>query len=239
MITIESFRRFKEGCQCLNEEIRASSFRGFTTKFRDLESGYRIARKRYDEWNRQAAESFNIFSILNVGSYEVRMHTPFLSELLDISGTHGQGNLFLSSFLRLVGLSKDESEREDWRVIKEREHIDLRLVNCSLGKAVFIENKVDTGAHDGQLSRYYKKWERDFNCNGAFIYLSPSGAEPEASGYDDGIYPRVEIEAKLKRLSYKVHIANWLMGLIEQKQIYAPRALETVRQYIDLINSWS
>ena len=42
---------------------------------------------------------FNIFSILNVSSNEVRLHSNFIYELLNTKGTHSFGTLFFELFL--------------------------------------------------------------------------------------------------------------------------------------------
>jgi hypothetical protein len=238
MITIEGFNRFRERYERLRDRSRASFTKDFVVRFHALSAGYEGARVLFEERNRKTAMSFNIFSILKMGSYEVRTHTPFLTELLDVKGSHGQGNLFLCRFLNeVLGFSDVEASDNNWYVISEKEYIDLRLINHSLRKAVFIENKVDTVAHSYQLSRYYKKWEQEFCCNGAFVYLSPSGEEPPDSGFDPTICRRSEV--KLTCISYREDIAFWLNGLIEH--IAAHKVRETVRQYIDLITSpsWS
>lgn len=51
-------------------------------------------RKQIDE----DGSRFNIFSILNLSSSEVRLHSTFIAELLDRKGTHSFGNV-LQTFL--------------------------------------------------------------------------------------------------------------------------------------------
>lgn len=42
---------------------------------------------------------FNIFSILNISSNEVRLHSNLIAELLSRNGTHGMKDSFCRSFL--------------------------------------------------------------------------------------------------------------------------------------------
>ena len=51
------------------------------------------------EKNKSHGNEFNLLKISGMGSSEVFTHTPILKELLDPRGSHGQGNLFLKSFI--------------------------------------------------------------------------------------------------------------------------------------------
>jgi hypothetical protein len=55
-------------------------------------------------------ERFNIFSILQVDHYEVRTHSPFLAELLNPRGSHGQGAVFLKHFLDILAITNFDGE---------------------------------------------------------------------------------------------------------------------------------
>ena len=51
--------------------------------------------KRNKEIRSAKGEEFNIFSILNVQSQEVRLHSKIIAELLNIKGSHGMKDIFL------------------------------------------------------------------------------------------------------------------------------------------------
>jgi hypothetical protein len=65
-----------------------------------------------------SAPDFNLFSILKVEGAEVSTHSAFLANLLDPSGTHAQGDLFLRAFLREIG-SAELASYEDWTVSRD------------------------------------------------------------------------------------------------------------------------
>jgi hypothetical protein len=44
----------------------------------------------YKELDRISGESFNVFKLLKMETNEVKMHSAFIGDLLNPSGTHGQ-----------------------------------------------------------------------------------------------------------------------------------------------------
>lgn len=51
-------------------------------------------------------ENFNIFSVLQMESDEVKTHSRFLAELLNPKGSHGQKDVFLKKFIERFGIEK-------------------------------------------------------------------------------------------------------------------------------------
>ena len=47
-------------------------------------------------------DTFNVFSILGLQSYEVRTHSVFIGELLSPTGSHGCNDKLLAAFLKSV-----------------------------------------------------------------------------------------------------------------------------------------
>jgi len=237
MITEENFSIFKQKYYKFITEHRAELTENFRKSYTKLQCNYKIVKELVTELDRKLSIDFNIFSILDRGRYEVRTHTPFLAELLNPKGLHGQQNLFLSSFLiDLLNISKNNANDPEWNVAKESGYIDLRIVNYNLKKAVFIENKIYTDAHSGQLSKYFKRWKEGyFKGNGAFIYLTPNGDEPASAGFNEKIFQKNEIMKEMKLFSYNNDIFNWL-NLIYDK-IESHRVQQTLKQYIDLIKN--
>lgn len=240
MIREEQFNKFLKRYEEFKKQHEIEILERFTQDYQSFINSYQVVKNLVDELNRKEAQEFNVFSILDRGHLEVLTHTPFLANLLNPKSSHGQKNLFLRLFLmELSNYSKSivESDAFDhnWFVVKESEFVDLRIVNYSLRKAIFIENKIYTDAHSGQLSRYFQLWKDGyFGGNGAFIYLTLHGDEPNDSGFDpDAIYDKAKIMEQLICLSYQINICVWLEKAISQ--IEAPRVKQTVKQYIDLI----
>ena len=101
---------------------------------------------------------FNIFSILNLSSSEVRLHTRFIGELLNTKGTHTFGKSFLDSFISILKNSitsneslnqfnsenaKIEIEKSTGRINDNYDQggqIDI-ILDDQRGNCIIIENK--------------------------------------------------------------------------------------------------
>ncbi|MCG6551243.1 MAG: PD-(D/E)XK nuclease family protein [Candidatus Magnetominusculus sp. LBB02] len=207
--------------------------------------------QEYQDWQvRHSVENapeWNIFKVLGIESKEVDLHTPFLHGLLDPNGTHGQGRLFLDSFMGSVvgysaGLSFSDRSNPSWYVEREKERIDLRICNDWLKKGIYIENKVYTATSSGQLSRYMKLWHERYErigADGAIYFLTIDGEEPPDEAFDSyGRFTRWEIEqeiGKIRLLSYKRDIKGWLEGLMGG--IKPQKLKQSIIQYIEIIDN--
>jgi hypothetical protein len=160
-------------------------------------------------------ERFNIFSTLLKESDEVRLHTRFIHCLLDPSGSHDCGPLFLDLFfesLAALGVKdkigkeldfKSLAKTSSWTVHKEASRpphgqIDL-LLESSGFFGIAIENKIHAGEQTAQLSGYGDYLRRRHGDSFHLIYLTLDGKE----GYTAGDHGYL-------RISYKHHILDWL-----------------------------
>ncbi|MBF0457921.1 MAG: PD-(D/E)XK nuclease family protein [Nitrospirae bacterium] len=196
---------------------------------------------------REYAPEWNVFKVLGVESKEAEFHTPFLFGLLNPDGVHGQGRLFLDSFLGRIGekmpeFPKDIISDPNWYVEREVEHVALRICNNRLKKGIYIENKVYTETRRGQLSKYVKLWQRQYensDRDGGIFYLTVRGDEPPDAAFDDaGQFTRQEIErefGEIRLLSYKRDIRNWLDGMVDS--VKPPKLRQSINQYIEVINN--
>ena len=128
---------------------------------------------------------FNIFTALNAMDYETR-HSNFLAWLLNPNGTHGFGTKFLNGFLSLIAKkmpkgseamkldsilrSGDALNGAD--VVREFKRADLLLVDRTLRFVCLVENKIHTGEHSEQLTRYRRMVEQEFpGYQQLFVFL--------------------------------------------------------------------
>ena len=118
---------------------------------------------------------FNVFEAMGVVSQEVR-HSDFLAFLLDPRAHHGLGDRFAKGWLkRVVGSVRGAGGAEgagtravspgmlerlgridmsEARVYRERHRIDVLFVDQANRLAVVVENKIFSGEHSDQLTRY-------------------------------------------------------------------------------------
>lgn len=138
---------------------------------------------------------FNIFESLGVRRQELR-HSDFLAFLLDPRQTHGLGDAFAKRLLqrllrhgrvtpvRFSAVDLDAWDLTDLVVRREWEGIDILLVNERRKFAVVIENKIDAGEHDDQLSRYLSAVHRVWPKYQALgLFLTPDGEPPSNESY--------------------------------------------------------
>ena len=133
---------------------------------------------------------FNIFDALGVARVEIR-HSNFLAFILDPAESHGQGQLFLKAILmdvltdvppKLRPISPMDLDGTDMRgveVRREWKHIDLLILCKQPQFAIVFENKVDSGEHSDQLSRYQRVMAEQFpGVAVLFVLLTPDGDDP-------------------------------------------------------------
>lgn len=205
--------------------------------------------KRHTEASKREGRFFNVFRTLDRTYDEVKGHSAFLAELLDPRGSHGQGGVFLRSFLSLLGtetgvagvLPEDAIEME-WTVTTERwlfprdddsgdgGRVDI-LLKARKAKghgeyAIVIENKIKHGDEWRQLQRY-KKQCMNRGWQTVLCYLTPEGRCPT----DDSLGDIAKNE--IVCLGYGVFVTSWLDDCI-QKAALLPRVRETLVQYQDL-----
>lgn len=155
---------------------------------------------------------FNVFDALGIVNAEIR-HSNFLAWLLDPGESHGLGGLFLNAVLmdllrqtpvgqRLFSPIKlDGGELRGVEVRREWRNIDL-LIKCDEPPFVIaIENKVGSGEHSGQLSRYHKIVSDAVDLAGRphqFVYLTRDGDEPSEDAWT--VYSYADLHRVLTRV---------------------------------------
>ena len=146
---------------------------------------------------------FNLFEAVGAVRGELR-HSNFLGYILSPGRSHGFGSLPLVSILRAILERMFPHDRPvmtlelligdlgDAIVFRERDNIDLLIEVGSLKLVVLIENKIDAKAGDGQLERYRSIVEGRYpDHKKLYVFLTPSGVDPEHSAYVPFSYARL------------------------------------------------
>ena len=159
---------------------------------------------------RLTSERHNIFEALGVAHKE-NYHSRFIGYLLNPSGEHDQGNVFLRALLQWLVphpalsptvcdsinayLSPFVVRRTQARITTELDtggygRIDL-VIELPGGTTIAIENKVYAGEQDEQLGRYWQ-WLRSPRPSGtaensALIFLTPDGRAGTTSAAQDAV----------------------------------------------------
>ncbi|CAM3855564.1 PD-(D/E)XK nuclease family protein [Mucilaginibacter galii] len=195
----------------------------------------------YNKVIKNSSENYNIFKVLNLQTDEVKLHSLFLAELLNPKGSHNKGNLFLKCFIEVVFTDNTpinienvtlEIEKFIGPVSQDKNtggRIDIYLEDHK-GNCLIIENKIYAGDQEKQLQRYFNY---KGNRQGAILYLTLDGKSPSKISCCD------LIEGKdFQLISYNFTILSWLEKC-HQIASDSPFVRETIRQYINLIKSFS
>jgi hypothetical protein len=179
-------------------------------------------------------EHFNIFSILNLDYKEVKLHSTFISELLNPQGEHKLKTTFLNLFLKTIGLNSFSTQNIS--VLKEKRikdgRVDIYIENEEKKDVIIIENKILADDQENQLCRYYKHKETKGD-NSYLIYLTlyGKGASEQSLMCKEG---EAINEKDYLRISYKDDIVKWLELCIKETYNF-PILRETIKQYLLLI----
>lgn len=220
-----------------------------TTEIKNLLENISIIQKKYDDIAEITGEKFNVFSVLNLTSNEVRTHSSFIGELLNIKGSHGLKNIPLKLFIKMLEekFIPNEVEKQKIKIESDRFKIDTEtsktIVEKYIGKlknnktdggridiivedyqkrALIIENKIYAGEQENQLIRY-----NNYNKEAPILFLTLKGSKPNSA---EGL-----IENKdYFNISYKNDILKWLEDCAKEA-INKPMLREVLKQYIYLI----
>ncbi|HVX01512.1 MAG TPA: PD-(D/E)XK nuclease family protein, partial [Candidatus Babeliaceae bacterium] len=196
-----------------------------------------VLNNKYEKITQLSGESFNVFRILKLHASEVHLHSLFLAELLNPTGTHGYGDIFLKLFIERFKYLDRCFQTHD-AVVKVEKYIGLINEDRTQGgridivitdknnQHIIIENKIYAEDQINQLQRY--KW---YSSLSELFYLTLDGRK--ASEFTKGAL----VEGNdFKLLSYKIDILRWL-EVCRKETVTQPIIRETITQYINLIKS--
>ncbi|MCX6352313.1 MAG: PD-(D/E)XK nuclease family protein [Bacteroidetes bacterium] len=206
-----------------------------------LNQVYSIIENYENELDKDGSR-FNIFSILNLSSNEVRLHSTFIAELLNPKGSHGASNLYLDLFisqLKKEGIAVNlntktafvEVEKSTGLINKNYTiggRIDL-IIQDGNKNGILIENKIFADDQKNQLLRYY-----NFNKGALLLYLTLDGNEPS----DWSTNKKLVHWEHFYCISYKDFITKWLNDCIRISE-KKPRIKETISQYLIIIKDYT
>lgn len=199
-----------------------------------LFSNYKLLKPRLDEINKYEAEYFNIFNILKLDYSEVRVHTPFIANLLNPKGTHAQGDLFYKAFIEMVLNDEIFEKYNPAKITINDEHsfddgqIDIFIEHCCSKNpyAIVLENKINAGDQKDQLKRYKMHLDSlTFIKQTAkrIIYLKPLRSLPTEYSVDVETLAEWRNAEFIKIISYKVEIIEWLTVFTTERPRYLLR----------------
>jgi hypothetical protein len=188
-----------------------------------------------EEIKRLRGESFNVFYILKMESYENETHSAFIGELLNPNGSHFLNSTFLKLFLETVGykgaldctsaklvLEKFIGSRDDESQTGGRVDIYIHDV---VGNSICIENKIYAHDQRAQIARYV-----NHNKGKNTVYYLTLEGTPASEASRGAL----KEEQDYTTISYKSTILQWLDKCLKESAEHAILR-ESIRQYIILV----
>ena len=137
-------------------------------------------------WRRATAAQFNVFRSLGV-SHREQPHSMFLANLVDPSGSHGQGELFLRTFLEFLEMSPPLDDGRGTVVIVEQDVRNVGrwdiLICLRDGRRIVIENKILSPEQHLQVERYQRPLIAS-EADGCVVFLTPTGRAATSGSAD-------------------------------------------------------
>jgi hypothetical protein len=194
--------------------------------------------KTHEEHANKQGENFNIFKILRMERREVKTHSNFIYELLNPNGLHGQGDIFLKSFAKIVIKSEvpdtvEKPQQED--LTDKNRRIDFTLETEK--NVIGIEMKIDAGDQKSQLFDYQQEIKKRAEKCGKttkLFYLTLNNKEAS----DESLEGKGSLEnlthSDYTKISFENEILKWITDCI-QKSAEKSVLREAIIQYKILI----
>ena len=185
-------------------------------------------KEKIDALASVSGENFNIFTILDRETDEVKTHSAIIADLLNPNGLHGQGEVFVRLFLDRLNIETNGDLRRA-RVgvevdVGEHGRIDVLFEVDNLF-CVVTENKIHAYDQPRQLERYNRYATAKFADDRVhLLYLKLHGSEPDKSSL--GSLP----PGKVRCISYESDISGWLDACIREAA-RIPQIRELLVQY--------
>ena len=152
--------------------------------FAELAPRLETARALEAELDRHLARRFNVLDYMRTDELGL---SSILADLLDPQGPHGQGTLFLETFVEGLGeqvfrldLNGERISVVVEKVIPSNRRIDVyvKIGSGDATQCLAIENKPYAGDQENQIKDYLNYLSRRFDNRFVLIYLSPKGEGP-------------------------------------------------------------
>jgi len=193
-----------------------------------------FARELRQRTNRFLAEEFNTFNYIDTVEPKLSSIT---ADLLKPDGSHGQGDLFVRAFLRVLDIPERstpfsiQAEAQTTFIEHSQRRVDIKL--CWSDFVLGVENKPWALDQVNQIEDYVNDLDRESKGRFLCIYLSRDGSPPDESSISTPRRALLEQNGQLKWLSYPKVMCRWLDKCIRECQADRVRwFLRDFREYL-------
>ena len=198
-----------------------------------------LAEARQRRIDKRLASGFNVFDLIEPDENKL---SDILKILLDPTGDHGQGDLFLRLLFKQLdlhpgpGLTTRATVRREARtygILKHRRRMDV-LVEA--GVLLAIENKVDSLEQPDQVKDYLEHLRRcasGRSVQSTLIYLTPGGRPPDS--LTSAVLEQQTANRRLHCWSYPKELRSWLKSC--HQECAAARICDFLVDFMNYIES--
>lgn len=182
--------------------------------FDTIRSRVAIERQRQLEIDLTEASRFNVFDLIEPDENKL---SDILADLMNPTGSHGQGDLFVRSLFQELGFGASDTDGQiptvsrealTHGIVKSHRRMDV-LVEA--GVLLAIENKVDSLEQPDQVKDYLQHLRYCARAQPqpfVLVYLTPNGRRPTSLRPD---VLKIELaEGRLRCWSYRQELRAWL-----------------------------
>lgn len=240
--TTEHIADFFQSVQSFSRKLLSKKISQEQDAFRNLKTKYQEVKPKLDTLRKSEAPFFNLFHILNIQHLEEALHTPFLCELLNPKGSHGQGALYLDAFFNKVMDSslnfkdiRNFSIHEELPSVFGRLDILLSFNIKDTRKLIVIENKIYAGDQKDQMERYYNYANTRLSNDSdlLLLYLTPRGKMLSEFSMNAKLQTNLRSKNALREISYHEHIVPWLESVLVGTS--SQKVKQTILQYLSTL----
>lgn len=226
-IYFDSLKERTKFCRNENKVQIERYFSVLTTKNRILNSSQ-------EKINRYLSEDFNVFNFIQPDENKI---SDIIADFLRLNGSHGQGDIFLRSFLRRIdkpyfsSTYKVTREAPTTFIQANNKRLDI-LVN--FGTFGFgIENKPWAGEQPLQLKNYQSELIKRFGENYFIVFLTKDAHEPVS--LENDVVQALLVEKKLILASFSHFFLDWLSDCY--KECVSDRFRFFIRDFIIFVSN--
>ncbi|RXK61600.1 hypothetical protein ESA94_00875 [Lacibacter luteus] len=236
----------------LKKIIKAYSHIKLQTKNRvinenkELLDKFQLIEKKAEQKNKETSCDFNVLKLFSINE---PMHSFLLANILNPNSEHGQGNLFLLSFLQKLGI--EFPEQGQWTITAEKGRIDVLIKRQHPHSVIVIENKSNyAGDQPNQLYRYWyreiyypnRHRENDYSKHHPekyqVVFLTPADWKQPSenttlrpNNWDTSLPTIMPLETKIWKFSNEIN--SWLSETYNDIPKENHRLKEYIKQYIE------
>lgn len=185
---------------------------------------------------------FNVFKITSDLYYRENFHSDIIKSLLDPNEKHLQQSRYLHIFIDLLNKCNPNNylNRKDYRntiVSREKNNIDILIVDRDSKKAIIIENKINNAVDQPrQIPKYYDKVQNEYIVE-SIVYLTlDTNKKPHKSDWTEkeiiNINPLLTLVPSYDRKHFNLY-NNWIIpSIMESKD---SESMFLLKQYGNLL----